>query len=306
MTPEIPDLATESYMIPSGDAGINLTCATSVPRACEPFRREDPALRSRCNLSFGNGVRSTDRWGLNDGFDCCSWLRRISHGYPWIWRFDTTSRDERTTGRECANRLDGRSGVRLRFCRRAHSPKTRRIENSLMGWSWGTAIAGKYTSEHNDKVNRPVLFARVWIFRKDAIIAPAPQAASAGVASLGAYRLYPRRLLAGRGWKACLRTEGRSNPRPASLMRGSRQHGQPTLKPASTSRRCCERLTVQSPMHSIIRQLVRRLTIPEKSRCQHSLFNDAFAKPAATQSGEQIVRSDTILSKIPNTAVRSR
>lgn len=83
---------------------------------------------------------------------------------------------------------------------------------NLMGWSWGTAIAGKYTSEHNDKVNRLVLFAPVWIFRKDAIIAPAPQAASAGVASLGAYRLYPRRLLAGGGWKACLRTEGRSNP----------------------------------------------------------------------------------------------
>jgi pimeloyl-ACP methyl ester carboxylesterase len=43
---------------------------------------------------------------------------------------------------------------------------------NLMGWSWGTAIAGKY--EHNDKVNRLVLFAPVWIFRKDAIIAPAP------------------------------------------------------------------------------------------------------------------------------------
>jgi pimeloyl-ACP methyl ester carboxylesterase len=77
---------------------------------------------------------------------------------------------------------------------------------NLMGWSWGTAIAGKYTSEHNDKVNRLVLFAPVWIFRKDAIIAPAPQAASAGVASLGAYRLYPTRLLAGSGWKACPRT----------------------------------------------------------------------------------------------------
>jgi pimeloyl-ACP methyl ester carboxylesterase len=66
-----------------------------------------------------------------------------------------------------------------------------------MGWSWGTA-AGKYTSEHNDKVNRLVLFAPVWILRKDAIIAPAPQAASAGVASLGAYRLVSKEVI--RGW----------------------------------------------------------------------------------------------------------
>ena len=58
---------------------------------------------------------------------------------------------------------------------------------NLMGWSWGTAIAGEYTSAHNDKVNRLVLFAPLWIFRKDAVIAPAPEAPSAP--KLGAYRL---------------------------------------------------------------------------------------------------------------------
>jgi pimeloyl-ACP methyl ester carboxylesterase len=70
-----------------------------------------------------------------------------------------------------------------------------------MGWSWGTAITGKHTSEHNVKVNRLVLFAPVWILRKDAIIAPAPQAASAasaGVASLGAYRLVSKGVARGR------------------------------------------------------------------------------------------------------------
>jgi len=30
---------------------------------------------------------------------------------------------------------------------------------NVMGWSWGTSIAGSYTSEHNDKVNRLVLYA---------------------------------------------------------------------------------------------------------------------------------------------------
>src|SRR3954471_13930081 len=60
---------------------------------------------------------------------------------------------------------------------------------NLMGWSWGTAIAGKYTSEHNDKVHRLVLFAPLWIFRKDAVIAPAPEATDRNAPALGAYRL---------------------------------------------------------------------------------------------------------------------
>jgi len=53
----------------------------------------------------------------------------------------------------------------------------------VMGWSWGTSIAGLYTSEHNDKVNRLVLYAPQWI-RKEP---PAPAAANAP--PLGAYRL---------------------------------------------------------------------------------------------------------------------
>jgi pimeloyl-ACP methyl ester carboxylesterase len=32
----------------------------------------------------------------------------------------------------------------------------------LMGWSWGTSIAGAYTARHNDKINRLVLYAPAW------------------------------------------------------------------------------------------------------------------------------------------------
>jgi pimeloyl-ACP methyl ester carboxylesterase len=60
---------------------------------------------------------------------------------------------------------------------------------NLMGWSWGTAIAGQYTSENNAKVHRLVLFAPLYIFRKGAVIAPAPEVSTAAPAPLGAYRL---------------------------------------------------------------------------------------------------------------------
>ena len=44
---------------------------------------------------------------------------------------------------------------------------------NLMGWSWGTSIAGKYTSEHNGKINRLVLYAPAWTFEPPAEPPPA-------------------------------------------------------------------------------------------------------------------------------------
>src|SRR4029077_10825003 len=51
---------------------------------------------------------------------------------------------------------------------------------NLMGWSWGTAIMGMYTTEHNDRVNRLVLYAPLWIFTTRPLIG--------GTGPLGAYR----------------------------------------------------------------------------------------------------------------------
>jgi pimeloyl-ACP methyl ester carboxylesterase len=54
----------------------------------------------------------------------------------------------------------------------------------LMGWSWGTTIMGWYTTQHNDKVNRLVLYAPLWI-------STTPLLLSAGD-KLGAYRTVTR------------------------------------------------------------------------------------------------------------------
>jgi pimeloyl-ACP methyl ester carboxylesterase len=53
----------------------------------------------------------------------------------------------------------------------------------LMGWSWGTSIAGAYTAGHNDKINRLVLYAPAWISQP-------PVEASTN--ALPAYRLVDR------------------------------------------------------------------------------------------------------------------
>ncbi len=50
----------------------------------------------------------------------------------------------------------------------------------VMGWSWGTTIAGGFAAEQPSKVNRLVLYAPVWLSRE---VAPTGEAAK-----LGAYR----------------------------------------------------------------------------------------------------------------------
>src|ERR1700733_10419560 len=50
----------------------------------------------------------------------------------------------------------------------------------VMGWAWGPSIAGSYTSEHNDKIEKLVLYAPQWIRNEQATPNATP---------LGAYRL---------------------------------------------------------------------------------------------------------------------
>jgi pimeloyl-ACP methyl ester carboxylesterase len=52
---------------------------------------------------------------------------------------------------------------------------------NLMGWSWGTAIMGWYAAQHNDQVNKLILYAPLWLGT------PTSNAIDAG-GKLGAYR----------------------------------------------------------------------------------------------------------------------
>src|SRR6267142_618991 len=102
---------------------------------------------------------------------------------------------------------------------------------SLLGWSWGPVIIGAYTADHNDKVDRLVLYAPVWLRT-----APPPQAAPP---PLGAYVAAPmatarQRLQA-----------GAPDDRKNDLMpRAGSKHGRRPPWPAirlvqSKSRQCC-------------------------------------------------------------------
>src|SRR5437868_1085725 len=185
-----PDLLTESYMIPSGDAGIELYIRNKRPAGMTAF----PAGKI---LLYVHGATYPSETAFDLPIEGASMMDLIAaRGYD-VYLIDIRGYGRSTRPPEMslppeANEPIVSTEVAVRDFATAveHICKRRGVDRiNLMGWSWGTAIAGKYTSEHNDRVHRLVLFAPLWMFRKDAVIAPAPEATASDAPSLGAYRL---------------------------------------------------------------------------------------------------------------------
>ena len=67
-----------------------------------------------------------------------------------------------------------------------HILRTRGLDRlGVMGWSWGTTIAGGYAARAPGKVNRLVLYAPLWVLRE-------PPPIGAGGGKVGAYRTVTR------------------------------------------------------------------------------------------------------------------
>jgi pimeloyl-ACP methyl ester carboxylesterase len=187
---KLPELVTENTMIPSGDAGIELYVRNKRPAGMTNF----PADRI---LLYVHGATYPSETAFDLPIEGASMMELIAaRGYD-VYLVDIRGYGRSTRPPEMdappeANKPIVSTDVAVRDFGAAvdHILKRRDVARiNLMGWSWGTAIAGKYTSEHNDKVNRLVLFAPLWIFRKDAVIAPAPEATGKSAPQLGAYRL---------------------------------------------------------------------------------------------------------------------
>ena len=104
---------------------------------------------------------------------------------------------------------------------------------NVMGWSWGTSIAGSYTSEHNDKVSKLVLYAPQWIRNEPA--APPRDAARRLPAGVEGFR--EGALAEGRRG----RQAGRSDSARRVRGLGFGDLGDRSGSLQSTIRRCCAR-----------------------------------------------------------------
>ena len=190
-----PQLATESYLIPSGDAGIELYVRNKRPAGMTTFSPEKILL-------YVHGATYPSETAFDLPIEGASMMDLIAaRGYD-VYLVDvrgyggsTRPPEMNVPPEESAPVVGTEVAVRDFGTAVDHILKRRGVPKiNLMGWSWGTAISGEYTSKNNDKVNRLVLFAPLWIFRKGAVIAPAPEAAGKNAPSLGAYRLVSREI----------------------------------------------------------------------------------------------------------------
>jgi pimeloyl-ACP methyl ester carboxylesterase len=159
-------LATESYHIPSVDAGIQIYVRNTRPADLTSF---SPAR----TLLFVHGATYPSETMFDLKIDGESWMDFIaSHGY------DVYSMDVRGYGRSTRpaemERPAGDNppvvstddGVRDFAAVVDHIRDRRGITRvNLMGWSWGTVIAGAYAAAHPESVERLVMYAPLWLRR---------------------------------------------------------------------------------------------------------------------------------------------
>jgi pimeloyl-ACP methyl ester carboxylesterase len=179
-----PKLETKDTMIPSRDAGIQLFVRNKHPAGKESFSADRILL-------FVHGATYPAETAFDLPIEGVSMMDLIAaRGYD-VYLVDVRGYGRSTRPAEMnqppsANKPIVSTEIAARDLGAAvdYILKKRGVAKiDVMGWSWGTSIAGMYTSENNGKVNRLVLYAPQWIRTEP----PAPAAANAP--PLGAYRL---------------------------------------------------------------------------------------------------------------------
>jgi len=179
-----PKLETTDTMIPSGDAGIQLFV-----RNKHPAGKESPPDKI---LLFVHGATYPAETAFDLPIEGVSMMDLIAaRGYD-VYLVDVRGYGRSTRPAEmsqppAANKPIVSTAVAAHDLGAAvdYILKKRKVSKiNVMGWSWGTSIAGSYTSEHNDKVNRLVLYAPQWIRNES----PAPAAANAAILPFAASR----------------------------------------------------------------------------------------------------------------------
>jgi pimeloyl-ACP methyl ester carboxylesterase len=176
-----PKLATESYMIPSADPGIQLYIRNKHLAGVTSFTGDKILLYvhgatypSETAFDLPLGGRSMMDYIALQGWDVYLFDVRGYGGSTRPPEMEKPASENKPIADTVTAVRDAGSAIN-------HILQKRGIAKiNLMGWSWGTAIMGMYTAEHNDKVNRLVLYAPLWIFSTRPIIG--------GDGPLGAYR----------------------------------------------------------------------------------------------------------------------
>jgi pimeloyl-ACP methyl ester carboxylesterase len=159
-----PSLVTESYLIASSDAGIQLYIRNKHAKAMRTFS----AART---VIYVNGTTQASESTFDLPLDGFSWMDYLAaRGYD-VYMLDLRGYGGSTRPPEMLQPAANNppvvlTGTAVKDLGAAidHVLARRQLRSlDVVGWSWGATIAGAYAADHNDKINRLVLYAPQWV-----------------------------------------------------------------------------------------------------------------------------------------------
>jgi pimeloyl-ACP methyl ester carboxylesterase len=168
-------IVAESYLIPSGDPGIQLYVRNKRPGAMTTFRADRTVL-------YVHGATQASETTFDLALDGKSWMDYIAeHGWD-VWLMNVRGYGGSTKPPEMDRPAADSppiapAVVAVRDVRAAaeHILGKRGLSRmSLIGWSRGTALVGWYAGENRDRVYRLVLYAPGWIRTPSTAAGPPP------------------------------------------------------------------------------------------------------------------------------------
>src|SRR4030095_10204720 len=178
---QTPRIVTEGYHVPAQDPGIQLYVRNKRPDGMTHFKSDRILL-------FVHGATFPSETAFDLPLDGLSWMDYIAQRGWDVYLMDVRGYGASTRPSQMSQpptenqpivHPDG--AVRDVATVVDHILARRGVSKiNLMGWSWGTAIMGAYTAQHNAKVDRLVLYAPLWLIKD------APPIGGQG--PLGAYR----------------------------------------------------------------------------------------------------------------------
>jgi pimeloyl-ACP methyl ester carboxylesterase len=164
-------LVSESYQIPARDPGIQLYIRNKRPEGMTTFTPD-------CILLFVHGATYPAETAFDLQLDGVSWMDYIARrGYD-VYLMDVRGYGRSTRPPEMSMPAKDHppivhTDVAVRdFGTVVDHVLARRgvAKINLMGWSWGTTIAGAYAAQNSDKVERLVLYAPLWLRQAPSLV----------------------------------------------------------------------------------------------------------------------------------------
>ena len=161
---EPPKIITEAYSIPSRDQGIQLYVRNKRPEGMTKFSPDHILL-------FVHGATWPSEATFDLSLEGFSWMDYIAQRGWDVYLTDVrgyggSTRPPEMNQPPSANPPIVNADVAIRDLATVvdHILARRGVPRiTLMGWSWGTVLAGAYTAQNNIKVERLVLYAPVWL-----------------------------------------------------------------------------------------------------------------------------------------------